>query len=141
MTATSLPTATFFAGWQTYQNSLIMALSPLSAEQLALRAGPGLRSIEQITAHIVAALANWFFHLLQEGGNEFAKLGTLDRPGEPTQGTAELLQGLETTWQGMQAALARWSPAEWQQTYTQSHAYACLCANSHHTPVGHLASD
>lgn len=124
MTEAPLTTATFFAGWQTYQNSLITALRPLSAEQLALRTASGLRSIEQITAHIIAARANWFFHLLQEGGEEFATLGTLGRSGASTQSATELIQGLETTWQGMQAALARWTPADWEQTYTQSHPYA-----------------
>ncbi len=116
-------TATFYAGWQTYQNSLITALRPLSAEQLALRAAPGLRSIEQITTHIIAARANWFFHLLKEGGDEFATLGRWGRPDGPTQSAAELIQGLETTWQGMQTALARWRPADWQQTYTHGHPY------------------
>lgn len=117
-------TAIFYAGWQAYQNALITALRPLSAEQLTLRAAPGLRSIEQIAAHIIAARANWFFHLLKEGGDEFVRLGALDRLDGPTQRVAELIQGLETTWQGMQAALAHWSPADWQQTYTQDHPYA-----------------
>lgn len=117
-------TAIFYAGWQTYQNALITALRPLSTEQLALRAAPGLRSIEQMTAHLIAARANWFFHLLEEGGDEFARLGALDRPDGSTQRAAELIQGLEITWAGMQAAQARWSPADWQQTYTQGHPYA-----------------
>lgn len=117
-------TATFYAGWQTYQTALIMALRPLSTEQLALRAAPGLRSIAQMAAHIIAARANWFYHLLKEGGDEFARLGQWDHPDGPTPSAADLIQSFETTWQGMQAALARWGPADWQQTFTHGHPYA-----------------
>ena len=35
----------------------------------------------------------------------------------PTRSADELLHGLETTWQGMQEAIARWTPVDWQQTY------------------------
>ncbi|HMN30894.1 MAG TPA: DinB family protein [Caldilineaceae bacterium] len=123
MTEIPLMTATIYAGWQDYQITLITALRPLSAEQLALRAAPHLRSIAQITAHLVAARANWFYRLLQEGGEPFARLGQWERSNEPTPSTAELIQGLETTWRGMQTSLARWSPDDWQQTYTQGHPY------------------
>ncbi len=35
----------------------------------------------------------------------------------PLRSAAELVQGRETTWQGMQAAIASWTEADWQQTY------------------------
>jgi uncharacterized damage-inducible protein DinB len=111
---------TFSTGWQTYQALLIAALRPLSAEQLALRVAPGLRSIGEIGAHMIGARARWFQDLLGEGGEEsesFADLGTWDRQGMPARSAAELIQGLEATWQGMQAAIARWTPAEWEETY------------------------
>jgi hypothetical protein len=48
-----------YAGWQNYQRLLIAALAPLSADQLTLRAAPGLRSTGEIVAHIgVSALVS-----------------------------------------------------------------------------------
>ena len=117
-------TDTFFSGWQTYQSHLVAALKPLSTQHLALRAGPGLRTVAQITAHIVSSRANWFFHLLKEGGEEFAALGQWARTDGLQPSAAALIQGLETTWQGMQSAWATWDPLDWQQTYTEGHPYA-----------------
>ena len=109
--------STIYAGWRTYQTLLTTALAPLAPEQLALRAAPCLRSIEEIATHMIGARARWFYQLMGEGGQEFATLGTWDRQGMPTRSAAELIQGLETTWHGMQAAMARWTPADWQLTY------------------------
>ncbi len=108
---------TFYAGWQQYQALLIKALTPLSAEQLALRAAPQLRSIDEIGRHMIGARARWFYKLMGEGGDAFAALAEWDRRGMPPRSAAELVRGLETTWQGMHAAIARWTPSDWQQTY------------------------
>ncbi len=89
----------------------------LSPDQLALRATPSLRSIEDIATHVIGARARWFYQLMGEGGEEFADLSTWDRQGMPSRNADELVHGLETTWQGMQEAIARWTPADWQQTY------------------------
>lgn len=117
MTEPQALTSTIYAGWHTYQALLIKALTPLSPEQLALRAAAPLRSIEDIATHVIGARARWFYQLMGEGGEAFADLGTWDRPGMPTRSATELIRGLETTWQGMQEAIARWSLADWQQTY------------------------
>ncbi|PLS77413.1 MAG: hypothetical protein CYG59_23935 [Chloroflexi bacterium] len=66
---------------------------------------------------MIGALARWFYQLLGEGGDAFADMGTWDRQGMPLRSAAELVQGLETTRQGMQAAIASWPQANWQQTY------------------------
>ena len=124
MTNVPSVTDTFFHGWQTHQSLLIAALRPLSPQHLALQAAPGLRTVAQITAHIVSARANWFYHLLKEGSDEFAALGQWERPDSSQHSTAQLIQGLETTWQGMQSALTGWGPGDWQQTYTEGHPYA-----------------
>jgi uncharacterized damage-inducible protein DinB len=109
--------STIYAGWHTYQKLLITALQSLTSDQLALRAAPHLRSIGEIVTHIIGARARWFYQLMGEGGEDFAMLGTWDRPGMPERSAAELIEALETTWQGMQAAIGRWTPTEWQQTY------------------------
>ena len=112
MTELQTLTSTIYEGWYTYQALLIKALTPLSPDQLALRAAPTLRSIEDIATHVIGARARWFYLLMGEGGEAFA-----DREEMPPRTAAELIQGLEITWQGMQAAIARWTPSDWQHTY------------------------
>ena len=113
MTEPQSPMSTIYQGWLTYQTLLIKALTPLSPDQLALRAAPTLRSIGEIGTHMIGARARW----MGEGGDAFAAMGEWDRQGMPTRSAAELVAGLETTWQGMQDAIARWTLADWQQTY------------------------
>jgi hypothetical protein len=67
-----------------------------------------LRSIGEMAAHMIGARARWFYQLMGEGGEEFAVLGTWDRQGMPLCSAAELVHGLEATWQGMQPAMGRW---------------------------------
>ncbi len=52
--------APFYKGWEVYQGHLVKALAPLTAEQLALRAAPGLRSIGETALHIVGGRSYWF---------------------------------------------------------------------------------
>lgn len=106
-----------YAGWHTYQEITIEALRPLNDVQLALRASPHLRSVDEIARHIIGARARWFYLLMGEGGDEFKAFGKWDRRGERTRSAQELVSGLERTWQGMQAAIASWSPEDWGKTW------------------------
>lgn len=109
--------SSIYSNWKNYQDLLISALKPLSPEQLALRPASTLRSIGEIAKHMIGARARWFYPLMGEGREAFATLGTWDRRGMPERSASELVTGLETTWQGMQDAIARWTAAEWGQTY------------------------
>ena len=106
-----------FEGWNTYQNLLVEALRPLNEDQLALRTSPKLRSIGQIAANMIGARARWFYLLMGEGGERFKALGKIDRRGAPDRSAEELVQGLEDTWQGMKAAMDRWSAEDWARTW------------------------
>jgi uncharacterized damage-inducible protein DinB len=107
--------AVFWQGWKKYQALLIKAIAPLTADQLALSTSPHLRPISVIVLHMIAARARWFSMDLHEGGETMASFGDWDRSGMPTRSAAEMVNGLETTWQLMQEALERWTPAEWEQ--------------------------
>lgn len=109
--------ATFYEGWKNFQDLVCSALGRLDESQAALRASPELRTIDEITRHMIGARARWFYMGLEEGGEIFRELGAWDRPGMPPRSPAELAHGLETTWQGMQEAIARWTPEQWQQTF------------------------
>ena len=104
--------AVFYTGWAAYQNLICRALAPLTAEQLALRVAPGVRSIGEIATHMVGARARWFHTALGEGGDDIAALQGWDRPGQPTRTAAELVEGLQITGRIIQAALAGYTPAD-----------------------------
>jgi uncharacterized damage-inducible protein DinB len=106
-----------FEGWKSYQNQMVKSLGPLSEEQLALRVSPELRSVDLIARHIIGARARWFYMLMGEGGDDFAALGKWDRRDARPRSAQELVSGLERTWQGMQSAIAGWSPEQWLQTW------------------------
>jgi uncharacterized damage-inducible protein DinB len=104
--------ADFAVEWERYQNLLIGALEPLTAEQLELRAAPDLRSIRMIATHIVGARARWLRRFLGEGGPELDGVMTWDRPEQPARTAAELVEGLRLTWGVLHGCLERWSEAD-----------------------------
>ncbi len=108
---------TFYTSWKAYQDRLKEALAPLTAEQLALRAAPRLRSVGENAAHIVGARAGWFTEFLGEDGGADVKASARWEPGAPARTAAELVQGLDRTWHFMADCLARWSPADMHQTF------------------------
>jgi uncharacterized damage-inducible protein DinB len=126
---------TFYTWWKAYQDRLEAALVPLTAEQLALRAAPGLRSIGENALHIVGCRVFWLTEFLGEDGGEKMKVYArwnevaLEAPyaswsdvaralDAPAPSGAELAQGINRTWQFMADCLARWSPADMQQTFS-----------------------
>ena len=112
MTDKQTTLATLYKGWDIYQEQLVKAITPLEAEQLALRAAPQLRSVGMIAAHIVGARVRWFHRLMGEGSVDIDLLGTWDRPESPVRSAAELVEGLEDSWQLIQNSLAHWMLAD-----------------------------
>ena len=102
----------FLQEWSTYQSHLVTALAPLSAAQLALGAAPQLRTIGILAAHIIAARVWWFHYILGEGSPDLAPMVHWDDDGAPPRSAEELVGGIAATWQVMQEAMARWTPAE-----------------------------
>jgi len=116
MTEQQLNLLTFYKGWDAYQSLLIKALAPLSSEELTLRAAPHLRSVGENVAHIISGRVSNFL-VMGEAGPEMAPLEQWDIPGAPLRSAAELVSGLESTWQMIQMALARWAPADLEDIF------------------------
>ena len=108
---------TFYTSWEAYQERLKAALAPLTAEQLARRAAPGLRSIGENAAHIIGCRVGWFTDTLGEDASADVTAVRWDEPGGPARSATELVRGLDLTWQLMADCLTRWSPADMQQTF------------------------
>ena len=116
MSETSETLAFFAEGWQNYQKHLSRALARLTPEQLALRAAPHLRSIEELACHLIAVRAGWFHYQLEEGGEELRAFTTWGEPESSPRSAEELVSGLEHTWQVMQEVLGRYTLADLQST-------------------------
>jgi uncharacterized damage-inducible protein DinB len=110
--------ATIYDNWGKYQAHLVKAVAPLTAEKLALSSAPHLRSAGSFATHIVGTRVGWFHGLMGEGGADIAALYARIKPGEALQSAAELVAGLEATWQMMQEALGRWTPADMEYIFT-----------------------
>jgi uncharacterized damage-inducible protein DinB len=93
-----------------------MALARLSPEQLALRAAPDLRSIDELTRHVIAVRAGWFHYNLEEGDEDFGAFHERDGPGSLPRSADELVSGLGKTWQVMQEVMGRYTLADLQST-------------------------
>jgi uncharacterized damage-inducible protein DinB len=102
-------------GWEAYQQHLIDAIRPLTAEQLGLGAIPDLRSIGMIAAHIVGARGRWLWQVLREGGAELDPLASRDHSGVSITSGNELARALLVTWQPLKAGLERWTPADYDE--------------------------
>lgn len=107
--------STIYSGWQTHQSRIITALAPLSADQLALSAAPNLRTIEEIAKHVIGARSRWM--MMDGDDSPFNEFANWDRDGMQSRSADELVRALDTTWQAMQAAIASWTPAQWQDTF------------------------
>lgn len=101
-----------FASWQDYQEALKRAIAPLTEEQLQRRRMPGLRTPGEIAEHIVFGRA---LHLQRTLGERAAALTPLlrwDAADDPPHTAAEIVHGLEVTWQVIAAYLMRGSPSD-----------------------------
>jgi uncharacterized damage-inducible protein DinB len=125
---------TFYGAWHAYQERLTAALAPLTAEQLALRAAPNLRSIRETALHLVGCRLHWFTEFLgEDGGEELRAYASwnevaLGAPypsdhalalalGAPVPTAGELAQGLDRSWRFMAECLALWEEADLQRTF------------------------
>lgn len=106
-----------YAGWTAYQETMIDSIEPLDETQLGLRSAPHLRSVGEIVRHVIGARARWFHSLMGEGGADLETFTRWDRRGARIRPAGELVRGLQATWDGMQNAIDRWTPADWEVTW------------------------
>src|SRR5690348_12972572 len=122
MTTKSHSLLTVYKGWDGYQISLMRAIAPLSREQLVYRPEPHLRSAGEIARHISEGRFDWFQRTFGVSSAEPANLVVAWHSEHIIEEqAAELVNGLATTWQMIENALARWTVADLSQTYPLSY--------------------
>lgn len=115
MSDQTLPLTTFYSGWGMFQQNLVSMIAPLSREQLALPAVSHHWPIGLVAQHIVANRVWWFHKWMGEGSPELAPIAhwdPSDKVEQPPLDAAELVAGLEATWQMIADALARWTATD-----------------------------
>jgi len=114
-TTQDLSLTTFYKGWDRFQHNLVKIIAPLSREQLALRAASHHWTIGMVAQHIIANRVWWFQLWMGRGSPELAPIMRWD-PGDvaepPVIEAAELVAGLNDTWQMIADALTRWTPSD-----------------------------
>jgi uncharacterized damage-inducible protein DinB len=113
------PPQVFYTEWKQYQEHIKKAIAPLTANQLRLSAAPTLRSVGENDAHIVATRVGWFNNYMGENDPQIAPLRAWDDPDlpQPERSAAELVKGMDSSWQFMQDRLDRWTPADLAHTF------------------------
>jgi uncharacterized damage-inducible protein DinB len=109
--------APFYTGWQLANEALVAAITPLTAEQLALPIGSATWPIWASVAHVAGGRAFWLCHVFKEPGlettpfseHDFVTGGWEDDLAHPRRAD-ELVLALTSTWKIVEHALATWTP-------------------------------
>lgn len=116
MPAEAATLATFYEEWHLYQENTKRVVEALAEAQLELRAAPGARTVGEIVAHIISGRLDWFAGFMEEAADP-ALLERWSIPAPSPDSAADLLAGLDGSWQLMADAIARWTEADMAQTY------------------------
>ena len=108
------PIAPLYAGWSLVNESLIAALAPLTADQLALPIGSPTWPVWASTSHLAGARVFWLCGIFGEPGRETTPFqdasgfGWEDDLGHP-RSAEELVGALRSTWKIVQRCLDTWT--------------------------------
>lgn len=106
-----------YQNWRGYNKKLQDCIAPLTDEQLMLQPAPGMWPRGQIVQHIVSVRAGWFSGTLQDPDEVMRNYMQWGQRNSPVRTSAELVRGLEETWEFSQSRLRRWTPADCAKTY------------------------
>jgi hypothetical protein len=112
MIRAAIAEARAFESWLDYQEALKRAIAPLTEEQLQRRLIPGLRTPGEIAEHIVFGRALHLHRTLGERAAELRPLLRWEDADDPPHTAAEILHGLELTWQFITGCLMSGSPTD-----------------------------
>jgi uncharacterized damage-inducible protein DinB len=107
--------APFYEGWSLFNDGLVTALAPLSAEQLALPVGSPTWPIWASASHLAGARVYWLCAVFKEPGAETtpfsdpAGFGWEDNLAHP-RSAEELVGALASSWKIVERCLATWTP-------------------------------
>lgn len=107
--------APFYEGWHLLNGSLVAAVAPLSAEQLALPVGAPTWPVWASAAHLAGARVYWLCQVFGEPGadttpfTDAGGFGWEDDLATP-RSADELASALRSSWSIVERCLATWTP-------------------------------
>ncbi len=118
-----------FDGWNGYNQSLVHAVEPLTAQQLSWRPKENLHSVGELVRHIGLGRLTWLLRMGAPGSMQAATQisdWVVDGDGNRniveellaiSEQPAELIRWLDITWEIIENILTAWSVADLKQTY------------------------
>jgi uncharacterized damage-inducible protein DinB len=135
-----------FPDWPQYAARLRDAVRDLSAEQLALRAGPEHGTIWQLAAHCAGTRVFWLCAIFGEPGADttpwpspLTDEGWEDDEARPRSG-AELAGALDATWALVADVLSRWTIDELSVTAERPRADGTIAIHSRASVLNRMMS-
>ena len=114
--------ASLYPDWPQYATRIRDAVKDLTADQLALRAGPDHSPIWGLAAHMAGARVYWLCGVFEEPGAERTPFpapltdpGWEDDVAHPRSGS-ELAWALDSSWEVVRDCLMRWSVDDLERT-------------------------
>jgi uncharacterized damage-inducible protein DinB len=139
MTTPSPLSKSVYEGWDSHQQALMHAVTPLMPEQLAWRPAPDQSSVNEVIGHVAGARLWWFYKMSAPGSAALARQiapwaqeefdaadsNELNRWMEAnlqweeslTKTPGESLTWLESSWRMIETTLNTWTVADLAQTY------------------------
>src|SRR5215210_4854073 len=87
--------------WQHMQDELVRVVALLSDTQMNMRIAPNLRTLGEQSEHIVRGRALWVHKVVDDPSLE--PMMNWDEPEDATRSAAEVVVGLQHTWQILRA--------------------------------------
>jgi uncharacterized damage-inducible protein DinB len=123
---------TIYDGWAGYQAALVSAVAPLTAEQLAWRGAPHLRSTGSLIVHIILGRVHWIRNTL---GVESAVVDAWlaesttgpDNHGQYSvnrgvrRNSVALVTGLEASWLLLEEVLGSWTVDDLDRSFQETY--------------------
>lgn len=129
MSNLDVPLLVIFEGWNGYQESIVNAVKPLTANQLAWRPADNFSSVGELVRHIGLGRITWLHRMSAPGSAELVKQiqhwetdsdgnqNIVESSFEITQDPMELVRWLETTWQVIHRMLTEWQVSDLSGTF------------------------
>ena len=106
-----------YENWRGYNDKLRNCIAPLTEAQLALQPAPRMWPLGQLAQQIVSVRAGWFSGTLQDADDAMQAYMDWGQRDSPDRSAAELVRGLNDTWEFIEARLRRWTPDDCAMTF------------------------
>ncbi len=139
MPTTSPSLKSIYEGWDSHQQALMHAITPLLPEQLAWRPAPNQSSVYELIGHIAGSRLWWFYKMHAPGSTALARqiapwadetfdaadsndlsrwlAANIQLEESLAKTPSESITWLESTWQMIDLTLNTWTVEDLAQTY------------------------